>query len=145
GGGAGVAVRGGGARRAQPARRIGRCRPQQVAELMSSTGIEAEMGPAGEPRDFAERLPRDRIIALLEHEGWHAKETEFAGRMAQIVELLLHGIADEYQGLSLGLLGLTARVCDDLADLGVAAAAVDPLHEPRQPVGPRNPRRRTAR
>src|SRR5262245_65681758 len=80
---------------------------------MSSTGIEAAIGPAGEPRDFAERLPRDRIIALLEHEGWHAKETEFAGRMAQIVELLLHGIADEYQGLSLGLLGLTARVCDD--------------------------------
>ena len=50
----------------------------------------------GQARDLAKRLLGDRIIALLEHKSGHPK---FARGMAQIVELLLHRITDEDQGL----------------------------------------------
>ena len=71
---------------------------------------------------------RDGVEALLEHEGGHPEQPEFARRMTEIIELFFHGVADEDQGLNLCRLGFALGVGDDLADLGVTAAAIDPLH-----------------
>jgi hypothetical protein len=57
----------------------------------------------GQARDLAKRLLGDRIIALLEHKSGHPK---FACGMAQIVELLLHRIADKDQRLHFKVLSL---------------------------------------
>ena len=64
--------------------------------------------------------------------------------MAEIVELLLHGVADEDQRLHLLDLGLALGMREDLADLGVAAAAVDPRHQLGEPLGLRHPARGAA-
>src|SRR5439155_6660365 len=102
------------------------------------------VGAAREPRHLAERLLGDRIMALLEHEGGHAEEAELASRMADIVELLFHSVADEDQSLHLGALGLATGMRDNLADLSVTAAAIDFFHQARQPLGLRDPGRRPA-
>ena len=70
--------------------------------------IEAAIGAAGEARDLAKSLFGDRIVAFLEHEGRNAEQPERTGRMAKIVELLLHRVADEDQCLHLLLLRLAA-------------------------------------
>ena len=81
-----------------------------------------------------------RIVALLEHEGRHAEQAELARRRAEIVDLLLHGVADEDQRLHLGLARVSARACvEHLADLGVAAAAVDARHQLAEPLAARRP------
>ncbi len=106
---------------------------------MGGAWIEAAIGATRQPRNLAKRLLGDRIVALLEHEGGHAEQAELACGMAEIVELLLHRVADEDQGLHLGDLGLALGMGDDLADLGVAAAAVDPLHQRGRAARPATP------
>src|SRR5262249_20011337 len=108
-------------------------------ELVRSAWIEAAIGTPGEPRDLAERLLGDRIVALLEHEGRHAEEPQLAGQMTQIVELLFHGVADEDQRLHARAARLALGMGDDLADLGVATAAIDSLHQRGEPFGLRHP------
>ena len=121
---------------------IGRDRAQQFAELMRRAGIEAAIGAAREPRDLAIGVLGHRVVALLEHEDRHAEQAEFAGRRAQIVDLLLHGVADEDQRLH-ALLGVfLAGVAEHLADLGVAAAAIDARHQLGELLGCRRPSRR---
>src|SRR5262245_61757769 len=107
---------------------------------MRCARIEAAIGAARQARDLAKSLFGDGIVAFLEHEGGHAEKPERAGGVTKIVELFLHGVADENQGLHLGGLGFARGVGDDLADLGMAAAAVDPLHQRAQPLGLRDPR-----
>src|SRR4051794_5182470 len=108
---------------------------------MRRAGVEAAIRAARQPRDLAERLFGDGIGALLEHESRHPEQPELTCGVAEVVELLLHGIAHEYQGLHLRHLGLTLGVRNDLADLGVAAAAIDSLHEAAEPLGLRDPAR----
>ena len=130
--------------RLHAARRIGRDRAQQFGKLMRRARIEPAVGAARQPRDLAERLLGDRVMALLEHERRHAEQTECAGRSAQIVDRLLHRIADQHQRLHLALLGLAPRMREHLADLGVTAAAVDLLHQRRELPRLRHPARGAA-
>src|SRR5882757_8203035 len=127
--------------RTHAARGIGRGRAQELGELVSGARIEAAIGAARESSNFAKGLVGDRIVALLEHESGHAQKPELAGGVTEIVELLLHRIADEHQGLYLGGLRLPPGMRDDLADLRVAATAVDPLHQPGERLGLRYPAR----
>ena len=80
---------------------VGGDRAQQFAQLMRGAGVEAAIGAAREPRDLAIGVLGDRIVAFLEHEDRHAEQAELAGGGAQIVDLLLHGVADEDQRLHL--------------------------------------------
>src|SRR6185312_11550266 len=139
--GAGLVARGKIGERTHSARGIGCGRAQELGKLMRRTRVEAAIRAARQPRDFAERLFGDRIGALLEHESWHPEQPELTCGVTEMVELLLHGIAHEYQGLDLPRLGLALGMRNDLADLGVAASAIDPLHEAAEPLGLRNPAR----
>ncbi len=71
---------------------------------MRGARIEAAIGAARQPRDLAERLFGDRVVALLEHEGRHAEQPELAGRCARSSIALLHGVADIDQRLHLARL-----------------------------------------
>jgi hypothetical protein len=66
---------------------------------MGCAWIEAAIGPARQARDLAKGLFGVWIVAFLEHEGGHPKEP---GSVTKIVDLLLHRIVDENQGLHLG-------------------------------------------
>ena len=92
---------------------------------MGGAGVETAIGASREAGDLAKGLLGDRIAALLEHEGRDRQEPKLARCVAEIVQVLLHGVADEHQRLHLGLAGLARRVGDNLADLGAAAAAID--------------------
>src|SRR5262249_22911423 len=111
---------------------------------MRRAGIETTVSAAREAGDFAKGLLGDRVEALLEHERRYAKQSEFAGGMTEIIELLFHGVADEDQRLHLRGLGFALGMRDDLADLRVAAAAIDAFHQRREPLGLRDPARGAA-
>src|SRR5215208_1300542 len=102
---------------------------------MRRARIKAAVGPAREARDFAEGLLRDRLRAFLEHESRHTEKPKLAGGLAEIVKLLFHRIADKNQRLYFGFLGLALGMRDDLADLRVAAAAVDSRHQVGEFIG----------
>ena len=111
---------------------------------MGGAGIEAAIGAAREPGDLAIGALRHRVAAFLEHEYRHPEQAELARRRAQIVDRLLHGVADEHQRLH-PLPGVfLAGMAQHLADLGVAAAAVDARHQFREPLACRNPARGAA-
>ena len=80
--------------RLAPARGIDRDRRQQLAQLRRRAGIEAAVGALGEPRDLAEGFLRAGVCALLEQEHRHAQQRQLARPAAQIVDLLLHAVAD---------------------------------------------------
>ncbi len=106
---------------------------------MRRAGIEAAIGAARQPGDLAIGVLGHRVVALLEHEHRHAEQAEFAGRLAQIVDLLLHGVADEHHRLHALLAIFLAGVAEHLADLGVAAAAIDARHQRGEFLGSRDP------
>ena len=121
---------------------IGCDRAQQFAQLRGRADIETAIGAARQPRDLAIGVLGDRVVAFLEHEHRHAEQAELAGARAQIVDRLLHGVADEDQRLH-ALLGVfLAGVAEHLADLGVAAAAIDVAHQVRRACRCRPPSRR---
>ena len=68
---------------------------------MCRTGIEPAVRSARQTRDLAIRVFRDWVATFLKHEYRNTKNAQFTGRLAQIVYCLLHGIADENQGLNL--------------------------------------------
>src|SRR5262249_53262959 len=125
--------------RTHAARGISGGRAQQFAEFIRRARIEAAIGATRQARDLAKSLFGDGIVAFLEHEGGHPEKPERARGVTKIVKLFLHGVADENQGLHLRGLRLALGVGDDLADLGMAATAVDPLHQRAQPLGLRSP------
>ena len=106
---------------------------------MRGAEIEAAIGAARQPRDLAKRLFGNRIGPLLKHEGGHAKKSQLAGRVAQVIELFFHRIADEHEGLHRLDLRFPFGVSDHLANLRVTAAAVDLLHQPGEALGLRHP------
>src|SRR6185312_14458083 len=109
------------------------------AELMRRAGVEATISAVRKPRDLAIGVFRDRIVALLEHEGRHAQQAQLAGGGTEIVDRLLHGVADIHQRLHALFFGLVARVAEHLADLGMAATAVDRRHQLGKAVAGGNP------
>jgi hypothetical protein len=52
----------------------------------------------------------DRIVALVEHERRHAQHPEFAGNVAQLVDVLLDAVADEDDRVDAPLLRLCRQV-----------------------------------
>ena len=117
---------------------------QEFCELMSRARVETAIGAARQARDFAKGLLGDGIEAFLEHEGGHAEKPELSGRMTQVVEFLFHRIADEDKGLDLSVLRLALGMSEDLAELRVAAAAFNALHQRAQPFRLRYPTRGAA-
>src|SRR5262249_13222064 len=101
--------------------------------------IETTVSAAREAGDFAKGLLGDRVEALLEHERRYAKQSEFAGGMTEIIELLFHGVADEDQRLHLRGLGFALGMRDDLADLGGPPAEIEASQRPREPLALRPP------
>src|SRR5438045_1660569 len=75
---------------------IGCRRPQQLTQLRRGARIEPAPSAAGQPRDLAECLFGHGIVAFLEHEGRYLEETEFARLGAELVDIFLHGVADEH-------------------------------------------------
>ena len=112
---------------------IGRRRAQQFGQFVGGAGSEPAIGAARQPRDLAKGLLADRVVALLEHEGRDVAQAELAGAGAEIVERFLHGVADEDQGCDLAGVVLAARMGQHLADLGMAAAAIDLRHQRAEP------------
>src|SRR5581483_9806089 len=94
---------------------------------------EPAVGAAGNPRNFTIGVLRHRIMAFLEREDRNPDETKFARGFAEIVDLLFHGVADEDQRLHRRIGVLLPRVAQHLANLRVAAAAIDPPHELGEP------------
>ena len=130
--------------RLDAARRIDRSRAQQLGQFMRRGKVEAAIGSAREPRDLAERLLGDRVVALLKHEGRHAEQPELAGRGRQIVDRFFHRVADIDQRRHLALVALRARVAQHLADLRMAALASDARHQVAEAGAVRDPARGAA-
>mgnify|MGYP001499261005 CR=1 FL=1 len=63
-------------------------------ELRSGAGVEAAIGAARETGDLAEGALGARVGALLEQEHRHTQQGQLAGAPAQIVDVLLHAVAD---------------------------------------------------
>src|SRR5438477_9608995 len=90
--------------------------------------MEAEIGATRQPGDFLKSMPCHAIIAFLEHEERHIEEPDLAGDLAQAVDILLHRIADIDGSTDLVPARLAANMGKDLADLRIAAAAIDTGH-----------------
>src|SRR5262249_56150846 len=106
---------------------------------MRGARIEPAIGTPCQPRDFPKSLLGDRVVALLKHESRNAEQPKLPRRVAEIIELLLHGIAAENQGLYLTCLGFTLAVAKNFADLGMAAPPSDSFHHATKPVRCRSP------
>ena len=80
----------------------------------------------------------------MKEEHGYAEQAKLAGVMAQVVDIFLHAIADEDQGVDRALLDFLEGVPEHPSDLGMAADAIDPRHAFQQGVGVRQPRRTLA-
>ena len=115
--------------RFQAAGGVDRRRAQQLRQLAGGVSVEPRIGAAGQPRDLAEAALDRRVAPLLEDEDLDAEEAELAGLRGKVVDRLLQRVADKNKDADLLLAGLAAGVGEDLADLGVAAAAIDAGHQ----------------
>ena len=68
----------------------------------------------------------------MEEEGAHAAQGQLAREVAQLVDTLLHGVADEDERVDALLLGLVAGMAQHAADLGPASDAAHGLHQPHE-------------
>jgi len=111
---------------------------------MGRTDVEPAISAARQPRDFAKGPLRHCITTLLKHERRDPEQAQLARRGAEIVDWLLHGVADEDQRLHFFGFVFTFGVRQDFSDLGVAASAVDLLHQPAELARIGNPARSAA-
>src|SRR3546814_13142205 len=74
----------------------------------------------------------------------YAEQAELSGQVAEVVELLLHGVADEHQGRDLPLPRFLGRALQHLADLGAPGETEHTSHEAQQLSRFGNPRTRPA-
>jgi hypothetical protein len=125
--------------RLAPAGGIDGDRRQEVPQLRRRAGIETAVGALGEPGDLAEGALGARVGALLEQKHRHAEQSQLAGATAQVVDVLLHAVADIDQRVDRLLCRLGSGVAQHLADLRVAARAIDSRHQARERVGVRHP------
>jgi phage tail protein X len=72
---------------------------------------------------------RIRIMSLVEHEGLDTEQTEFSRNGTEIVDRLLHGIANVDKHLRQGLACLAPDVAEHPRDLGLATPAVNLGHK----------------
>src|SRR5690606_39137002 len=73
--------------------------PQQRAQLVSRSLVERAPGALGEPRDLAEGHLRSRVASFLEQEHRDAMKRQLAGAAAEVVDRLLHAVADIDEGV----------------------------------------------
>ena len=71
----------------------------------------------------------------MEDEDGHAEQPQFAGLVAERIDVFLHAVADEDDGVDLLPLALGEGVLEDLADLRLAAEAAHGGHLLQQIVG----------
>jgi len=102
---------------------------KELAQLCCRSRIEAAIGALGEPRDLAEGGRRTRIRPLLKQEHGHAQQGQLAGAAAQIVDLLLHAVANIDEGTYRPLSRLAARVAQHLANLRIATGTRNLGHQ----------------
>ena len=111
-----------------------------LAEPASNGAI----GAARQPRDLPEGALGLGVATFLEHEHRHADQAELAGEPGQLVDILLHAVADIDQRVDLAGFGFALGMRQHLADLREAALARHLPHQPRQRVGIAHPFRRLA-
>ena len=73
---------------------------------------------------------RHRIVAFVKQENRHAVEAQFAGELAQPVDILLHRIADKDHGIDPPGARFAKGMGQHALDLGLAAETEDPAHDP---------------
>ena len=112
--------------------------------MFCASGVETAAGAAGQARELAERPRGIRIIAFLEQERPGAHETEPPGQIADRVDRLFEGIADDHQRADCMGLGFLDRVLEDASDLGPPAQAAHLDHPVDQFAGGGQPTRRPA-
>src|SRR5262245_40005525 len=83
-------------------------------------------------------------IALLKHEYRQSEPPEIVREGNYFVLFLLEGVTNKNQSRDLEQFGLALGVGEDLADLRVPGAAVDPGHEAGEVIGVRDPFRAAA-
>jgi len=83
-------------------------------------------------------------VSLLEHEYRKPEASEFVGEGNYLVRFLLEGVTNKNQSRDLEQFGLALGVGEDLADLRVPGAALDPGHEAGEVIGVRDPFRAAA-
>src|SRR5215831_7857726 len=111
---------------------------------MRRTRIEAAICTSGQPCDFTIRRFGYCIATFLEHEDGQAKKTQFTGDLTKVVDGLFHRITYKHQCLYLLAAMLVTGMAQDLADLGLAATAINPRHQFSKPFTCRDPTRRAA-
>ncbi len=89
--------------------------------------------------------PRDnRVVALVKEEDRDSAKAQFAGELAEPINLLLHRVADKDEGVDPLPLGLGEGMGEHPLDLGLAAETGDRAHHPVQIGGIRHPPARLA-
>src|SRR5262249_20340195 len=91
-------------------------RSQQRAELAGRASIELAIGAPRQPRDLLEGPLGLRLASLLENEHRHAKQRELTGPRAELVDILLHAVANIDADIDLRLRGFPAGGGKDFAD-----------------------------
>src|SRR5437763_17086984 len=84
------------------------------------------------------------VVAFVKQNDRYALEAQFAGELAQPVDILLHRIADKDQRIDALFLVLRNCVREDTLDLRLAAEARDGAHRPMQIGGGGQPAARLA-
>src|SRR5262249_27026941 len=112
---------------------------QKLAKLACRTGIEPAIGAFGQSRDLAVGAFGSGIAAFLEQEPGNAEQAALAGACSDIVDALLHGIANIDRRVDALLLRLALDMSQNSADLRVAAPATDRGHQARECFGIRHP------
>ena len=119
--------------------RIGGDGAQQFAKLMRRACVEAAVGAVCQPRNFTVSIFRHRIVAFLKHESPYAKQPQFTGRLAKMVDWLFHGIPYEHQSLYLLARVLLPGMTQNFVNLRLPSPAIDARHQFRQPFAAGNP------
>ena len=96
------------------------------------------MGPAGDPRDLAERQAGRPVAAFLEQEHLGAEQRQVTGPGAQIVDPFFDRVAHVYQRTDPASRGFGRSMRKHPPDLRPAPLDRDPPHEGGQPCPVRN-------
>src|SRR5579885_1912395 len=97
------------------------------AELLE----EAHGGPApGRLEEIGKRLAAGfGIVAFLKQEHGHPDQTELTRKLAELVDILFHAVADIDERVDLTESAFALRMGEHFAHLGEAALAMDLAHE----------------
>src|SRR5690606_32752766 len=99
-----------GLQRLQSARCINSDCRKELRQGRGRAAVEAEPRALRQPGDFLERRFGDRIVPFLESKYGNAVQPEPAGLVGEVVDILLHRVADVDKRVDLGPLRLLQRV-----------------------------------